>query len=565
MPRPTASSKACRREPVDRLPVWMMRQAGRYQPSLPRGAGEGGLPRAVPLAGAHRAGDRRADRRVRVRRGDPLLGHPRPPAGDGARPLVREGREGQGRRRAEDREPGPHARRRRRADGPRPAAATSRTCSTASAASARALAGRVPLIGFVGGPFTVASYVGRGREPGLHPPEDDALADPHGGARALREAHAGGHRPDRGADRRRAPQAAQIFESWLGELAREDLEEFSFPYLARIAEAVREDGRPGDLLLDRDDRPPRAAREARLRRRLASTGACRSTRRAPRVPGMAVQGNLDSTLLLGPKETAVARAPSMLAAPRAASPVTSSTSATASRPATPPENVKARRGRGPRVRLEVRQRRDRRSRPAELIQKYDRPGPRYTSYPTAPEWTDAFGPRAVRGAPRARGPADGPALDLRAPPVLPGDVPVLRLQRRRDARPHAAPTPTSTSSSRRSRSSRRGCPTGARPHAAPLGRRHADLPRREAARALPRDPRAPLRVHRPTSRRRSRSTPPSRRARRSTLLARLGFNRISMGVQDFDAKVQEVVGRIQGEKETADLVAAPRATPASAA
>jgi oxygen-independent coproporphyrinogen-3 oxidase len=41
-------------------------------------------------------------------------------------------------------------------------------------------------------------------------------------------------------------------------------------------------------------------------------------------------------------------------------------------------------------------------------------------------------------------------------------------------------------------------------------------------------------------------------------LAKLGFNRISMGVQDFDAKVQEVVGRIQGEKETADLVKAAR-------
>ena len=42
------------------------------------------------------------------------------------------------------------------------------------------------------------------------------------------------------------------------------------------------------------------------------------------------------------------------------------------------------------------------------------------------------------------------------------------------------------------------------------------------------------------------------------MLAGLGFNRISMGVQDFDAKVQEVVGRIQGEKETADLVAGAR-------
>ena len=41
-------------------------------------------------------------------------------------------------------------------------------------------------------------------------------------------------------------------------------------------------------------------------------------------------------------------------------------------------------------------------------------------------------------------------------------------------------------------------------------------------------------------------------------LGKLGFNRISMGVQDFDAKVQEVVGRIQGEKETAELVQAAR-------
>jgi oxygen-independent coproporphyrinogen-3 oxidase len=41
-------------------------------------------------------------------------------------------------------------------------------------------------------------------------------------------------------------------------------------------------------------------------------------------------------------------------------------------------------------------------------------------------------------------------------------------------------------------------------------------------------------------------------------LAELGFNRISMGVQDFDAKVQEVVGRIQGERETAELVQAAR-------
>ncbi len=30
--------------------------------------------------------------------------------------------------------------------------------------------------------------------------------------------------------------------------------------------------------------------------------------------------------------------------------------------------------------------------PAEFLERYDRPGPRYTSYPTAPSWSDEFGP-----------------------------------------------------------------------------------------------------------------------------------------------------------------------------
>jgi oxygen-independent coproporphyrinogen-3 oxidase len=43
------------------------------------------------------------------------------------------------------------------------------------------------------------------------------------------------------------------------------------------------------------------------------------------------------------------------------------------------------------------------------------------------------------------------------------------------------------------------------------------------------------------------------------VLRELGFNRISMGVQDFDPKVQETVGRIQGERETRELVEHARA------
>ena len=131
--------------------------------------------------------------------------------------------------------------------------------------------------------------------------------------------------------------------------------------------------------------------------------------------------------------------------------------------------------------------------PWELIKKYDRPGPRYTSYPTAPEWSDAFGPgeyeeHLARADAQAR-----PALDLRPPPVLPRDVPVLRLQRHRDARSHARRVlPRAPREGGRAR--REAAAPPPHRHPAPLGRRHAHLPRREAARALPRAPRAALRL-----------------------------------------------------------------------
>src|SRR5574343_1785139 len=43
------------------------------------------------------------------------------------------------------------------------------------------------------------------------------------------------------------------------------------------------------------------------------------------------------------------------------------------------------------------------------------------------------------------------------------------------------------------------------------------------------------------------------------LLGELGFNRMSVGVQDFDEKVQQAVNRVQTEEETANVIAAARA------
>ena len=47
-------------------------------------------------------------------------------------------------------------------------------------------------------------------------------------------------------------------------------------------------------------------------------------------------------------------------------------------------------------------------------------------------------------------------------------------------------------------------------------------------------------------------------ADRLALLAELGFNRLSFGVQDFDADVQKAVNRIQPTEQVFSLVAAAR-------
>jgi oxygen-independent coproporphyrinogen-3 oxidase len=195
--------------------------------------------------------------------------------------------------------------------------------------------------------------------------------------------------------------------------------------------------------------------------------------------------------------------------------------------------------------------------PPELIHKYDRPGPRYTSYPTAPEWTDAFGPEQYANHLARADAAGGPlSIYVHLPfcremcrfcgcnvvatheqaradaylDVLEKEVELVasRLPRRREASQlhWGGGTPTFLTE-------------------AQLERCHAILSRHftwtaDVEKAVEIDPAITTKGQ-------------------ISLLARLGFNRISMGVQDFDAKVQEVVGRIQGEKETVELVEHARA------
>ena len=265
-------------------------------------------------------------------------------------------------------------------------------------------------------------------------------------------------------------------------------------------------------------------------------------------PGKAVQGNLDPLCLFGSHEEIRRRALEICRAGEAAPPATSSTSGTAScrrRRSTRRDPGRDRAGvpqGGLTMALDV---------PRELLQKHDKPGPRYTSYPTVPAWTQRLRRgRLPRGAARAGGAPGRRAVGLPAPALLRQALPLLRLQRRRHQPSRATrrrlPRP------RRARAGRGGGRAGSGParRAAALGRRHAQLPQGPAGRARPG---AAARRASPSTRGGEISIEVDPRIgtpEQARFLRAQGFNRISLGVQDFEPAVQKAIGRLQKRDRT---------------
>jgi uroporphyrinogen decarboxylase len=328
---------ACRKQPVDRLPVWMMRQAGRYQPSYRAVREKVGflelcrspeLIAQVTVAPIDEFGFDAAILFSDILVHLPAMGldltfeKGEKGKGDGGPKIanpVRTRSDVEALRVPEPRKDLPYV-----LDGVR--------------AIRAALRDRVPLIGFVGGPFTVASYAVEGGSQGFTRLKTMLYAEP-------KTAHALFEKLTRAAIVQIEEQiaagakAAQIFESWLGELDRADLEEFSFPYLARIAEAVRRAGVPAIFFgtgLNGHLEPL-----ARLGFDVLSVDwriPIADARR--RVPEAAIQGNMDSTVLLGPKTVAVERALSIVRA-AGKEPGYIFNLGHGIQPGTPTENVKA--------------------------------------------------------------------------------------------------------------------------------------------------------------------------------------------------------------------------------
>jgi len=195
--------------------------------------------------------------------------------------------------------------------------------------------------------------------------------------------------------------------------------------------------------------------------------------------------------------------------------------------------------------------------PDELLRRLDVAGPRYTSYPTAPVWSDDFGPEEyARALERAAGsPAQPLSIYVHVPfcrkmcsycgcnVVI--DRTGARAARYLEALPLEIDRVASHLGTRRSVSRLHlggGTPTYL--DEAQLARMIGALA--AAFRLLP-DAELSVEID-------PKVTRPSQLA---TLRA-LGFRRLSLGVQDLDPRVQEAVGRVQTVEETEAAIADAR-------
>lgn len=192
--------------------------------------------------------------------------------------------------------------------------------------------------------------------------------------------------------------------------------------------------------------------------------------------------------------------------------------------------------------------------PTDVLARHDVPGPRYTSYPTAPVWTDAFG-EAEHEAALRRSAASGRPLSVyvhlpfcEALCIYCGCSVVITKRRERAAHylehldrelDRVAELAGAAGRETVQVAWGGGTPTYLAPDQIEwlLGRIRERFPLADDAEvAIEVDPRVTTHEH-------------------VQAIARAGFNRISMGIQDFDPDVQREIHRVQPYELTRDLIA----------
>lgn len=224
--------RACRRQPVDTTPVWIMRQAGRYLPEYRAIRGRTsflGLCKDPELAAE-----------VTVQPVDLVGVDAAILFSDLLVPVEAMGMELQFLENEGPKFPKPL----RTADDVRRLAVfdpADRTPFTLDAirATVKALDGRVPLIGFAGAPFTLAAYMVEGQTSRTWLGVKQLMAREPALARELFEKITETITRYLLAQVEAGCAVVQIFDSWGGELGPRDFEEWSLPYLTRMVQALK--------------------------------------------------------------------------------------------------------------------------------------------------------------------------------------------------------------------------------------------------------------------------------------------------------------------------------------
>jgi len=108
----------------------------------------------------------------------------------------------------------------------------------------RELAGRVPLIGFAGSPFTLSAYLVEGRGSRLFEQIKCLLFGDPAAAHRLLEKVAGVTEEYLLAQVEAGAQAVQLFDTWAGLLGPQEYREFGLRYVRRIFDRLRDRGVP---------------------------------------------------------------------------------------------------------------------------------------------------------------------------------------------------------------------------------------------------------------------------------------------------------------------------------
>jgi uroporphyrinogen decarboxylase len=295
--------RACRREPVDATPVWFMRQAGRALPEYRAVRERASLTDIVADAALCTEVSLQPVRRLGVDACIVFADITTPLPGIGVGVELREGI-------------GPVIDRpiRTLADVERlqafdPGASVG---PLLAALGMLAAASPVPVIGFAGAPFTVAAYLVEGRSPrGLETTKTLMRSEPATWDALL------GRIVDMDLAYLRAQVAAgaaaiQLFDSWVGALSPFDYRRSVLPHVRRLFDGLRDLGVPTIHF---------GTGTAGLLEAMAEAGGdvigldWRVELGAgwARVPGRAVQGNLDPDTLLGPWDAVEAGARHVLA------------------------------------------------------------------------------------------------------------------------------------------------------------------------------------------------------------------------------------------------------------